>query len=105
MKRSTLIVAIAAIIFLIAWFIPVVKDGTSLAKGGVPGWEAFRVALSPVWSYQGWEGGNWFLKLISIISGLTNLWFVLTLTALVLGLHKYEIRRCYIHRAFDFYGS
>ncbi len=32
----------------ISWLLPVVKDGTTLAKGGVPGWEAFRIALSPI---------------------------------------------------------
>ena len=47
MKRSAPF-RILALLYVIAWFLPVEKDGTTLADGGLPGWEAFRVALAPL---------------------------------------------------------
>ncbi len=82
MKRTTTVFAIAAIMYVLSWFMPVVDGGTTLAQGGVPGWEAFRVALSPIWPYEGLSGDSWFSDLISVISGLTNLWFIVSVAIL-----------------------
>ena len=41
-KRLVILVALA---YMLAWFLPVIEDGVTLPNG-MPGWEAFRVALS-----------------------------------------------------------
>jgi hypothetical protein len=83
MKRTTLLLATAALIYMVSWFVPVVEGGATLARGGLPGWEAFRVALSPIWSYEGFPGGDsWFSDLASVLSGLTNPWFLASLAVL-----------------------
>jgi hypothetical protein len=74
---------IAALVFVVAWLTPVIDSGTTLGRGGVPGWEAFRVALSPVWPYEDFEASNWFWSIISISSALTNFLFVAALAHLV----------------------
>lgn len=50
MKRARLLIFGAWLIFAAAWFLPVTNDGARFPDG-LPGWEAFRAALSPVWPY------------------------------------------------------
>lgn len=69
-----------ALLYVIAWFLPVAKDGTTLADGGLPGWQAFRVALAPLIPYEGFaEGTDVFHKVVSVASALTNLLMLLCL--------------------------
>ena len=83
MKRATIVLAVATFIYVLSWLMPVVDGGTTLRDGGVPGWEAFRVALSPIWSYEGLAGDDsWFSDLISVLSGLTNIGFLASVAVL-----------------------
>ena len=77
--RATLLAAVAANV--LGWVLP--------AAMGVRGWEAFLLALSPVWSYRDFaDQPAWFLVLI-VASALTNVLFVV-LAGLLLrgGRHK-----------------
>ncbi len=91
MKRMTIVATLAAFVYVLSWLMPVFAGGTTLAKGSVPGWEALRYALSPIWEYQGLSGrAENFNALISVISGLSNLWFVVALAALLLRRRGYH---------------
>jgi hypothetical protein len=83
-RLTTLLLPLAVLIYVIAWLTPVVDGGTTLAQGGVPGWEAFRVALSPVWPYQDLEVSTWYWGILTVSSALTNVVFVALLAHLVL---------------------
>ena len=67
--------------YVVAWFLPVIKDGTTLKKGGLPGWEALRFSLSPIWD-KGAREKIWDVTVMPV-SGLTNLWFLAVVAALV----------------------
>src|SRR5262249_15050412 len=58
--------------FLFAWTLPVVKGGVTLPNG-IPGWQAFRVAASPVWPYEGTRVDSWYAAILSAASAATNL--------------------------------
>ena len=62
------------LVYAVAWFVPVIKDGSTLADGWLPGWQALRVSLTPLWEGFRW---GWLQGTLSIASGLTNLVFVL----------------------------
>ena len=85
MKRTTIALLIAVMTYVLAWLLPVADGGTTLLEGGVPGWEAFRVALAPVWPYEGFANGNFFMDLLSVGSALTNFVFIAALAVLSLG--------------------
>ncbi|MDH3455515.1 MAG: hypothetical protein OER90_01620 [Gemmatimonadota bacterium] len=72
-------VATAALLFVVAWLTPVHEYGTTLAQGGVPGWEAFRVALTPLWSFQDAMVETWYGSIHTVVSALTNFLFVAAL--------------------------
>ncbi len=90
---TKLALPIAAVVFVIAWLTPVVDGGTTLAEGGVPGWEAFRVALSPVWPYGDFEASTWYWGILTVSSALTNFVVVAVLAHLVWrpGTHRRAI--------------
>jgi hypothetical protein len=67
----------AGLVYAVAWFVKVIKDGDTLADGVLPGWQALRVALSPLW--EGEFRWGWLQGTLSVASGLTNLVFVLAL--------------------------
>lgn len=80
MTRNRVLFVLACLVFLVAWLLPVVDGGTTLGKGGLPGFEALRFALSPIW-----DRGNdmtWWQGVISVLSGLTNGWLVLSVVLL-----------------------
>jgi hypothetical protein len=81
MRRTRFWLVLACLIFLVAWFLPVVDGGTTLAKGGLPGWEALRFALSPIWDRG--SDMTWWQGVISVLSGLTNVWLVLAVVLLL----------------------
>lgn len=82
-RFAKLVLPLAALVYVIAWLTPVVDGGTTLAEGGVPGWEAFRVALSPVWPYQDLEVSTWYWGILTVASALTNIVFLAALAHLV----------------------
>jgi hypothetical protein len=58
--------------YLVAWVLPVVKDGATLPEG-LPGWQAFRVAASPIWPYGDVGLDSWYGALLATASAGTNL--------------------------------
>src|SRR5215470_10572141 len=46
-RRQQLLIWAAWLVYVAAWFFPVVKEGVTLPDG-LPGWQAFRVAASAV---------------------------------------------------------
>ena len=54
--------------FVLGWVLPVVDD--------YRGWQAFRVALSPLWPYERFVIEGWHNKVLTAASGLTNVLFV-----------------------------
>ncbi len=72
MERPDTAVSAAWLVHAVAWLVPVHKYGVRLPRG-VPGWEAFRLALSPLWPYEGsgWTG-SWYGNVIISASALTN---------------------------------
>ena len=75
MRRGTVLLAAASLIYVVAWFMPVDQDGTTLAKGGLPGWEALQFSLSPDTTRPWWKG------VLFVLSGLTNGWFLFSVAA------------------------
>ena len=69
MTRYKTGVAIAVIVYVLAWFLPVVS-------GGHYGWEAFRVGLSPIWPYEAGQADNAFRAFLSVASAFTNVLFI-----------------------------
>jgi hypothetical protein len=51
MKKPTTLIWAAWLIQGVAWFLPVIGEGTSLPEG-LPGWQAFRVASGAIWPYR-----------------------------------------------------
>ncbi len=73
-SRAALLAAIVA--HLLGWVLPVVYDNR--------GWQAFRVALSPLWPYEEFRIQPGLLLVLSVASALTNLLFVVLAAALIL---------------------
>lgn len=90
MKRTTVVLWSGAVLYLLSWLLPVVDGGTTLARGGVPGWEAFRVALSPFWPYQGSGSERGVMDLVGALSALTNLWFIFAFAVLAAGRERFR---------------
>jgi hypothetical protein len=67
-ERRTVLLAVAAIAFVLGWVLPVIDE--------YRGWQAFRVALSPVWPYESFKIDGWHNAILTSLSGLTNLLFV-----------------------------
>jgi hypothetical protein len=73
-SRATLLAAVVANV--LGWLLPVVYDER--------GWQAFRVALSPLWPYEDFRIEPKLLLVLSVASALTNALFVALATVLVL---------------------
>jgi hypothetical protein len=73
-SRAALLAAIVANV--LGWVLPVVYDNR--------GWQAFRVALSPLWPYEEFRIQPGLLLVLSVASALTNLLFVALAAALLL---------------------
>ena len=80
MKRTQVALAVAALLYGIAWFLPISRYGTTLAEGTLPGWEAFWLSLGPIWDRD--PDVVWWQSVISVLSGLSNGWFLFTVAAL-----------------------
>ena len=83
MLRYHRVLTLAVGAYAVAWLLPSVVGQSLLHRGVLPGWEATRVALSPIWRYTyqgtplGPEDAVWPKAAIAVASGLTNLVFVL----------------------------
>jgi len=80
MNRAKTLLRLAIFMYALAWFLPVIKDGTTLAQGGVPGWEALVTALSPIWDSG--SGDTWWEATLAAASGLTNAWFLIAVVGI-----------------------
>lgn len=79
--RETLQVRItvlaAAIAHVLGWVLPVVDD--------YRGWQAFRVAFSPVWPFENFEIQPGAILVLSVLSSLTNVLFIGVAVVLLRG--------------------
>lgn len=75
MRRPHLLISGAWLLQLTAWFLPVVKGGVSL-PGGLPGWQAFRVAFCAVWPYESFHFDAWYFAVLATVSAVTTLFFI-----------------------------
>jgi hypothetical protein len=73
--RVVFVAAIAA--HLLGWWLPVVRD--------YRGWQAFRVAFSPVWPFEQFRLEPGLLLVLSVASALTNVVFMLLAVLLAMG--------------------
>ena len=64
-NTAMFVIILGWLIYAVAWFLPVIEGGVTLPKG-LPGWEALQAVLGP-------EVGPWYVKFLSILSGVTNL--------------------------------
>lgn len=78
--RVQVALAAAAIANLLGWVLPVVQD--------YRGWQAFRVAFSPIWPFEQFRLEPGLLWVLSVASALTNALFVALAVLLVLGRHS-----------------
>jgi len=76
--RCKLITTIGLLWFGIAWFLPAYKYGKTLPEG-LLGWEAFQLALSPLWQKGNPE--HLYDAVLSVASALTNFVIVAVLFA------------------------
>lgn len=74
MRTGTRVYLAALLIYLLAWFLPVAAEGSTLADGVLPGWEALLVALEPLWDRD--PNDTLFTSATMVLSGLTNLVFL-----------------------------
>jgi len=76
MTSSRALFAIGAA-YAVAWALPVIKGGVTLPEG-LPGWQAFRVAASPVWPYDDFRYDTWYAASLAVASAATNLLMLAT---------------------------
>jgi hypothetical protein len=74
-KRPLLLISLAWLMHLMAWFVPVVKDGATFPQG-LPGWEAFRVAACSFWPCNSAPVFNWYFGALAAISALGTILFI-----------------------------
>jgi hypothetical protein len=74
-ERTMLLAAVA--MHVLGWWLPVARD--------YRGWQAFRVALSPLWPYEQFQIEPGLLLVLSVASALTNVLFVGLAAVLLLG--------------------
>ena len=75
MRRPHFLISAAWLLHAIAWFLPVVKGEVTFPHG-LPGWQAFRVAASAVWPYEGIKTDEWYYAVLSTISAVTTPLFI-----------------------------
>jgi hypothetical protein len=85
MSRVAVTLLCAAIANALGWALPVIDDAR--------GWQAFRVAMSPVWPFEGFRIPDVWLMVISVLSGLTNVLFVVVAAMLLAGASGSRARR------------
>jgi hypothetical protein len=84
MRKQQALVSSAWLLYVVAWFLPVADGGVTLPHG-VPGWEAFRVAMCALWPYESYHTDY---PVLCIISAATTLLFLpVSLWAVLSGSH------------------
>ena len=74
--RATRAVLLAAVVaHVLGWVLPVAQDYV--------GWQAFRVALSPLWPFEQFRIAPGALLVLSVASALTNVLFVVLVVVLI----------------------
>jgi hypothetical protein len=81
MNESRIALLVAAAANVAGWLMPVVDDYL--------GWQAFRVALSPLWPFEQFRIEPGALLLLSVASGLTNVLFLVLGAALAARPQRY----------------
>jgi hypothetical protein len=71
------IVRVAALLWLVSWLLP--------AFDGLPGWQAFRYALSSLWPYQGHQSNEVDDAIPHVLSAATNVVFIILAAHVELG--------------------
>ena len=75
MERRTIVIGIAWLLYTASWFFQVIKHGTTLSSGRLPGWEAFLTALT----LEGVEESTGLVtRIILVSSSLTNFLMLLS---------------------------
>jgi len=74
-RRPRLLIWAAWLLHVAAWFLPVVKEGVTWPDS-LPGWQAFRVAASPVWPLADVTIDAWYKTVLFTISAVTTLLFI-----------------------------
>jgi hypothetical protein len=75
MRMHQLLVCAAWLVFVAAWFLPVIDEGVTLPQG-LPGWQATRVALCGVWPCRDVIIDEWYKTVLFTVSALTTLLFL-----------------------------
>ena len=75
MRRQLLLIWAAWLVYVAAWFLPVVSEGVTLPDG-LPGWQAFRVAASAVWPQPDVTIDKWYKAVLFTTSAVTTLLFI-----------------------------
>jgi hypothetical protein len=76
--RAQRVILIAAIVAnVLGWVLPVVDD--------YRGWQAFRVAFSPIWPFENFHIEPGVLLVLSVASALTNVLFAALAVMLLRG--------------------
>jgi hypothetical protein len=70
--------AAASVANVLGWVLPVVDD--------YRGWQAFRVAFSPVWPFEQFKLNPGWLMVLSVASALTNVMFIVLAAVLAAGI-------------------
>jgi hypothetical protein len=81
MNESRIALLVAAAANVAGWLMPVVDDYL--------GWQAFRVALSPLWPFEQFRIEPGALLLLSVASGLTTVLFLVLGAALAARPQRY----------------
>lgn len=76
MKRQHVLIWAAWLTHAIAWFLPVAAEGTTFPHG-LPGWQAFRLALCAVWPCGDTKFGHWYNSVFATVSVASTLLFIL----------------------------
>jgi hypothetical protein len=71
LSRAALVAAVVANV--LGWVLPAVDSSST---GPYPGWSAFLVALSPLWSFEEFGNEPFWLLTLMVGSALTNFLFV-----------------------------
>ena len=75
MKKPYLLISTAWLLHFVAWFLRVIKPGEF--RPAIPGWQAFRYAACGVWACKGVQFDAWYYAVLSTISAITTLFFIL----------------------------
>jgi hypothetical protein len=75
MRMHQLLVCVAGLVFVVAWFLPVITQGVTLPQG-LPGWQAFRIATCAVWSCADISIDKWYKTVLFTVSAVTTLLFL-----------------------------